>query len=178
MSILNQIKYLPISSQRVDSQYIPDRYLGYEKSAAEYAAGADVSKRDHFSFGGGRRIWFSLPNTFPYSETNFPLVQVSTSRNRVCLSRLCDFYGALIWNVREMRTGNLFLWILPPRGWCPEVFRRRNPFHVVFSLFVSDGLMVVITPRSEKHERIMRKEWEIARGEGVDFSNVQFARKN
>jgi hypothetical protein len=66
MSILNQIKYLPISSQRVDSQYIPDRYLGYEKSAAEYAAGADVAKRDHFSFGGGRRIWFSLPILPPY----------------------------------------------------------------------------------------------------------------
>ena len=37
--------------------------------------------------------------------------------------------------------------------------------------------MVVITPRSAKHERILRQEWEIAQREGVDFSNVQFARK-
>lgn len=38
--------------------------------------------------------------------------------------------------------------------------------------------MIVITPRSKKHERILRKEWEVAQMEGVDFSNVQFARKS
>lgn len=34
----------------------PSRFLGDETTAAESAASNDVSKRDHFSFGAGRRI--------------------------------------------------------------------------------------------------------------------------
>jgi cytochrome P450 len=34
----------------------PERYLGDEKTSAESATSVDVGKRDHFAFGGGRRI--------------------------------------------------------------------------------------------------------------------------
>ena len=34
----------------------PERYLDYPKYSSEYAAQSDPYKRDHFSFGGGRRI--------------------------------------------------------------------------------------------------------------------------
>lgn len=34
----------------------PERYLSYQKSALEYAAMADSSARDHYTFGSGRRM--------------------------------------------------------------------------------------------------------------------------
>jgi len=37
-------------------QYDPERYIHDDLTAGECAAHPDVSKRDHFSFGGGRRI--------------------------------------------------------------------------------------------------------------------------
>jgi cytochrome P450 len=36
-------------------EFMPERYLGFPKSSFEYAAG-DQTKRDHFSFGIGRRV--------------------------------------------------------------------------------------------------------------------------
>ena len=40
----------------VNEQYKPERFLQHGLTAGEYAALADVDARDHFSFGGGRRI--------------------------------------------------------------------------------------------------------------------------
>jgi len=37
-------------------KYEPARFLHHNLTAGEYAAVADVNARDHFSFGGGRRI--------------------------------------------------------------------------------------------------------------------------
>jgi len=37
-------------------QYRPERFLHHDLTAGEYAALADVYARDHFGFGGGRRI--------------------------------------------------------------------------------------------------------------------------
>ena len=36
--------------------YKPERYLNHAKYSSEYAAQSDLYKRDHFSFGGGRRV--------------------------------------------------------------------------------------------------------------------------
>src|SRR5271170_3919332 len=41
---------------RADMKWIPDRYVHHELTSGEYAVHPDVSKRDHFGFGGGRRI--------------------------------------------------------------------------------------------------------------------------
>jgi cytochrome P450 len=38
------------------STFNPERYIGDEKTSAESATSIDVSKRDHFAFGTGRRI--------------------------------------------------------------------------------------------------------------------------
>jgi cytochrome P450 len=37
-------------------RFMPERYLGDNKSSQESSASIDVSKRDHFGFGSGRRI--------------------------------------------------------------------------------------------------------------------------
>ena len=37
-------------------RFLPERYLGDDTTAAESFAHPDVSKRDHFSFGSGRRV--------------------------------------------------------------------------------------------------------------------------
>ena len=37
-------------------RFVPERYLGDNKSSQESATSVDVSKRDHFGFGAGRRI--------------------------------------------------------------------------------------------------------------------------
>jgi cytochrome P450 len=39
-----------------DWQYNPERFVHHNLTAGEYAALANVNERDHFSFGGGRRI--------------------------------------------------------------------------------------------------------------------------
>ncbi|KEF51211.1 uncharacterized protein A1O9_12714 [Exophiala aquamarina CBS 119918] len=37
-------------------RYNPDRFLDHKLSASAYANGSDVAARDHFSYGGGKRI--------------------------------------------------------------------------------------------------------------------------
>jgi cytochrome P450 len=37
-------------------QFKPERFLNHKLSAADYAAHPDVSQRDHFGYGAGRRI--------------------------------------------------------------------------------------------------------------------------
>lgn len=51
----------------------PERYLGYQRSALEYAALPDAYERDHFSFGVGRRICPGArfaENTLAFALTN------------------------------------------------------------------------------------------------------------
>jgi cytochrome P450 len=37
-------------------EFKPERFLNHKLSAAEYTAMADVSQRDHFGYGAGRRV--------------------------------------------------------------------------------------------------------------------------
>ena len=41
-------------------KFKPERYLNHKLSAAEYAAHPDVSQRDHFGYGAGRRICIGM----------------------------------------------------------------------------------------------------------------------
>ncbi|KAJ3545766.1 hypothetical protein NM208_g2349 [Fusarium decemcellulare] len=56
--VVNNIWAINMDEQRFSDPktFNPDRYLGDELSAAESAALTDGTKRDHFSFGAGRRI--------------------------------------------------------------------------------------------------------------------------
>jgi cytochrome P450 len=36
--------------------YNPDRYLGYDRLANDYAGSPDYERRDHYNYGAGRRI--------------------------------------------------------------------------------------------------------------------------
>jgi cytochrome P450 family 619 len=37
-------------------KFLPERFISYHKSAAAYANSSDVAARDHFNYGGGKRI--------------------------------------------------------------------------------------------------------------------------
>lgn len=41
-------------------QFQPERFLDYDQSASAYANNPDPDKRDHFSYGGGRRVCIGL----------------------------------------------------------------------------------------------------------------------
>jgi cytochrome P450 len=41
-------------------EFFPERYLDYPLRSGDYAGIGDFMKRDHFSFGVGRRIWYTL----------------------------------------------------------------------------------------------------------------------
>jgi cytochrome P450 len=47
-------------------RFDPGRYLEYPGRSGEYAGIGDFMKRDHFSFGVGRRIWYAPCTKIPY----------------------------------------------------------------------------------------------------------------
>lgn len=56
--VLANTSFMHYDPERYENPYAfrPERYLGHPKYSAEYAAQTDPYARDHFSFGGGRRI--------------------------------------------------------------------------------------------------------------------------
>jgi hypothetical protein len=56
-STLSQKRFLLLGVV-IDDKYKPERFLHHDLTSGEYAAHPDVNERDHFSFGGGRRIWY------------------------------------------------------------------------------------------------------------------------
>lgn len=49
-----------------------------------------------------------------------------------------------------------------------------DPLLVVCPKVLRWMLILAITVRSKKHEKILRKEWDDAQKQGVDFSKVEF----
>src|ERR1700719_4030318 len=89
--------------------------LGLELGAAEYAASPDVFARDHFGYGGGRRI---CPGNTPH-QLNKPIItynlQVCMSLSRVYLLISLDFCGVSTSNLQKMKTERLSP-LISPRG--------------------------------------------------------------
>ncbi|MDI1485605.1 MAG: hypothetical protein OHK93_000743 [Ramalina farinacea] len=56
--LLANTSFIHHDPERYDEPYTykPERYLNHPKYSSEYAAQSDPYKRDHFSFGGGRRV--------------------------------------------------------------------------------------------------------------------------
>jgi len=119
----------------------PQRYLHHVKYSAEYAVMADPHKRDHFTFGGGRRI---------------------CPASRLAENTLNIVVAHLLWafELRPPTTKG-------PAGIDVEdsidtskdafqdsAFRGPKPFRVRFVL------------RSKTREKLIRSEWERARATG------------
>ena len=49
-------------------KFKPERFMDYKLSAAEYAAHPDVSQRDHFGYGAGRRICIGISQRTPMAK--------------------------------------------------------------------------------------------------------------
>lgn len=119
------------------SIYDPSRFLGDTTTAAESAQSPDVSKRDHFTFGSGRRI---CPGMHVADRTLF----LSISR--------------LLWGFEFSKAKRMITSADGNELW-EEV--TPDPDNVV------DGLLAhpvpfpaSITPRSERHAEIIRTAWE------------------
>jgi hypothetical protein len=126
-------------------------------TAGECAAHPDVSKRDHFSFGGGRRIC--------------PGLHVAERSIYLNLARL--LWG---FDLRQAKDadGNLIPIDFSIDGLMPGALSNVKPFKCCILLSPNAPLTIAITPRSPKHERILRAEWEEAQWTGVDFSKLQW----
>lgn len=119
------------------SAYNPSRFLGDNTTAAESAQSPDVSKRDHFTFGAGRRI---CPGMHVAERTLF-----------LSISRL--LWGFDFSKGKRMTTG----------AGGKEVWEEVTPDPED----VVDGLLAHavpfparITPRSERHAGVIRAAWE------------------
>lgn len=119
------------------SVYDPSRFLGDTTTAAESAQSPDVSKRDHFTFGAGRRIC--------------PGIHVAEPTLFLSISRL--LWGFEFSKAKRMTTteDGKELW--------EEV--TPDPENVVNGLLAHPvPFPARITPRSERHAEIIRNAWE------------------
>lgn len=117
--------------------YDPSRFVGDNTTAAESALSPDVSKRDHFAFGSGRRI---CPGMHVADRTLF----LSISR--------------LLWGFEFSKAKRM---TRSTDG--REVWEEVTPDPAD----VADGLLAhpvpfpaTISPRSERHAEIIRTAWE------------------
>ncbi|KAI1428592.1 putative O-methylsterigmatocystin oxidoreductase [Xylaria sp. FL1777] len=119
----------------------PERYLNHPKYSAEYATMTDPYKRDHFTFGGGRRFCPAsrlAENTLNITVANMlwafqlrpPIIKGSDGIEIEC----------------KIDTSN--------HAFQDSAFRGPKPFHVRF------------IPRSQAQKELIRREWESARTTG------------
>jgi cytochrome P450 len=124
----------------------PERYLHHDKYAAEYAAMGDPYKRDHFSFGVGRRICPGsrlAENTLDLTLANLlwafeirPPVVIVDGKERDAVMDISD-------NAYE-----------------DTAFRAPKPFKARF------------LPRSEQRLKIVEDNWATARTTGYDLRGM------
>jgi cytochrome P450 len=129
------IHYNPNRWENAD-KFDPSRYLDYPLSSGDYAGVADVMKRDHFSFGCGRRI---CPGSHLAEQSLFIL----TARVLWAFDILpgLDENGKEIWPTTEDYESNTSLTQ-------PKVFKAR------------------FVPRSEEKRRLVIEEWKEAQKTG------------
>jgi cytochrome P450 len=116
------------------SAFDPERFLGDDTSSAESAKSIDVSRRDHFGFGAGRRIC--------------PGINVA---DRSMLLGIARIFWA--FNVKP-KLGNDGKITLP----------QQDDFVPGF-VAIPKKFDVVVTPRSEGKEEIVKREWQSVKKE-------------
>lgn len=119
-------------------RFNPDRYLGDEQSLGDAAANPDVSKRDVFTFGAGRRIC--------------PGIHVAERSLFLGMARILWAFD--IMPKTDAKTGEKIL---------PDPDRLTQGFVCMPEPFEAD-----IRPRSKEKAAVVTREWEQARKECLD----------
>jgi hypothetical protein len=114
-----------------------------------------VSKRDHFSFGGGRRIC--------------PGLHVAENSLFINIARL--LWGFNVEHAKD-ENGNIIPVDFTTAGLMPGALSNPKPFKCGMPFGIT--LTIAISVRSPKHEKILREDWAEAQRVGVDFSSVHF----
>jgi cytochrome P450 len=146
-AVMNNVYTVHMDPDRYPAprSFDPDRYRDDLQSAYDSAASPDVAHRDHFTFGAGRRICQGM--------------HVAERSLFLGISRL--LWGFDIEAKVDERTGQK---IMPdPERYTQGFVCMPEPFEA--------GIRV----RSEARERVMRREWEVAR-ESLDDVSGQWKR--
>jgi len=112
--------------------------------------------RDHFAYGGGRRIC--------------PGLHVAEQSLFVNIARL--LWGFNIEHARK-ENGEIIPVDFTTNGLSPGFLSIPKPFKCCTPSYASD---LAITPRSPRHEHILRKEWKEASQTGVKFERTHLER--
>ncbi|KAI5843182.1 putative O-methylsterigmatocystin oxidoreductase [Tricharina praecox] len=136
--VINQQK-LHYDPQRWENpfEFQPERFLSYPLKAGAYTAMADASKRDHFSFGAGRRIC--------------PGMHLAENSLFITLA-------SLLWAFHILPP-------LDESGREVPVDTSEDAF-LLGSGILAKPFRLRLLPRSEEIEGTIRSEWEMARKEG------------
>jgi cytochrome P450 len=125
--------------------FLPERWLDYPHSAARAAALPDGTQRDHLTYGGGRRICAGIH-----------LAEKSLFIN---VARI--LWGFDIELAKDEKDRSIEL------DFSTKSLQKG-------SSSVTRPFPCQITPRSQRHEQIMREEWRTAQEKGLDFSHIKW----
>jgi hypothetical protein len=133
----------------------PERFEGFNLSAAEESVHPDPEKRAHFAFGGGRRIC--------------PGMHVAERSLFINIARLLWGFNV---DFKRDANGKKIPVDFGLSGLEPGSNTTPKPFACGISRFgcVNKDLCV----RSPKHEQVLREQWDEAKRVGIDFTNVHF----
>jgi|SRR5271168_896313 len=142
-------------------KFKPERFIDFPLSAGEEAALADPYGRSHVGFGGGRRI---CPGMHVAERSMFINIARTLWAFEIDFKR--DEQGNKIpvdFSLNGTELGS---------NTTPKQFKCGMFLFLYWILAM--GLMVDIRPRSAKHAKILRDEWEEAQKNGIDFSEIDF----
>ncbi|KAF2188872.1 cytochrome P450 [Zopfia rhizophila CBS 207.26] len=126
--------------------FMPERWMGYEYSAAKAATLADGELRDHLSYGGGRRICAGM---------------------HVAEKSLFINVARLLWgfDVRRKKDaeGREMEYDFSTKSLQPGSSSVTKPFPCE------------IRVRSGDREKILREEWRVASEKGIDFDHIKWS---
>lgn len=126
-------------------KFLPERWKHYPYGAAAAAVLPDGNKRDHISYGGGRRICAGI-----HLAEKSLFINVARLLWGFDIDFAKDEHGDVI--PLDFTTAGF----LPGSGSIPKPYQCS------------------ILPRSKQHEELMRQEWREAQDKGIDFSHIKW----
>ncbi|KAK3390611.1 O-methylsterigmatocystin oxidoreductase [Podospora didyma] len=146
--LLGNTIFLGSDPNKYDSpeEFMPERYLGFPKSSFEYAAG-DQTKRDHFSFGVGRRV---CPGA-KLAELTLDLALAN-----------------ILWALKVEPPAGMMSVDAGPDAWDDTEFKAPKPFAVRFEPRRPDAL----TFTKRQWETAKREGYVLGNGKRVNVNGV------